>query len=321
MDGGRFCPKILIIIYAFIKARESQLIKDKNRLEEQVRDRTQEINQQKEELQLQSELLAKNNDELTRNNLLITDSISYAKRIQDAMLPRIDDIRLHLPNSFVFFRPRNIVSGDFYWFYERDEMLYIAVADCTGHGVPGAFMSMIGSTLLNEIIIEKKEFEPTEILSKLNTGVVKALNQAKENTESQDDGMDIAICKIDKAKQKIDFASANHTIYIVRDSELEALQGDIFSIGGMFAGRTHTYTKFSLDIETGMQVYMLSDGFQDQFGGDKNKKFLASRIKQLLVEASSKSSIEKEEHFAEVFDNWKGHNKQVDDVIILGFTL
>lgn len=312
---------LLIVIYTFIKARESQLIKDKNRLEDQVRDRTQEINQQKEELQLQSELLAKNNDELTRNNLLITDSISYAKRIQDAMLPRIEDIRTHLPDSFVFFRPRNIVSGDFYWFYERDEMLYIAVADCTGHGVPGAFMSMIGSTLLNEIIIEKKEFEPTEILSKLNTGVVKALNQTKENTESQDDGMDIAICKIDRNRKKIDFASANHTIYIVRNAELEALQGDIFSIGGMFAGRTHTYTKFSLDIEAGMQVFMLSDGFQDQFGGEKNKKFLASRIKKMLVEISPEKAQIKEKLVAETFDDWKGANKQVDDVIILGFSL
>jgi len=309
----------LISIYIFIKARESQLIRDKNRLEEQVRDRTQEINQQKEELQLQSELLAKNNDELTRNNLLITDSISYAKRIQEAMLPSKEMIQKHLPDSFVFFRPKDIVSGDFYWFYENEDVLYIAVADCTGHGVPGAFMSMIGSTLLNEIIIEKKEFEPTEILSKLNTGVVQALNQRKDGVDSQDDGMDISICKVDKTNKVIEFASANHTIYLLKKGELEAVQGDIFSIGGIFAGRTHTYTNFSFDLEKDLQIFMLSDGFQDQFGGDRNKKFLASRLKKMLLEIKDLSADEKEKAISEKFIEWKGANKQVDDVVIFGF--
>lgn len=312
----------LISVYLFIKIRERQLIKDKNRLEHMVEERTQEINQQKEELQLQSELLEKNNEELSRNNRLIKDSISYAKRIQEAMLPADDMLQEYLPDSFVFYRPKDIVSGDFYWFSEQHGKLYIAAADCTGHGVPGAFMSMIGTTLLNEIIIEKKEFVPSEILEKLNTGVIKALNQHKEGVESQDDGMDITICCVDKNKGEIDIACANHTVYVIDNDELRTIQGDVFSIGGIFslAGKRE-YTNHKLKMNQGMMIYMFSDGFQDQFGGVKNKKFLASNFKELLFKNRNMDMTEQIDILNSTFDSWKGSNKQVDDILVMGIRL
>jgi len=317
---------LIIAIYIFIKIREKQLIKEKEHLEEMVRERTQELNQQKEELKLQSELLAKSNDELTKSNILITDSISYAKRIQEAMLPSEELIKHYLPNSFIYFRPKDIVSGDFYWFYEHNNRLFIAVADCTGHGVPGAFMSMIGNTLLNEIVIDKEESIPSEILEKLNTGVIKALNQNQEinnsQTQTQDDGMDISLCCIDLNTQRVEIACANHGAYIIDGERIELIQGELYSIGGMFTNNVQRkYTNYSCPLKKGMQIYMFSDGYQDQFGGPKNKKFLASKFKELLYANREVSMLEHPEILDSTFESWKGRNKQIDDVLVLGITL
>jgi len=317
---------ILIAIYTFIKIREKQLIKEKEHLEEMVRERTQELNQQKEELKLQSELLAKSNDELTKSNILITDSISYAKRIQEAMLPSEEMIKHYLPDCFIYFRPKDIVSGDFYWFYEHNNRLFIAVADCTGHGVPGAFMSMIGNTLLNEIVIDKEESVPSEILEKLNTGVIKALNQNIDNsgdiTQTQDDGMDISLCCIDLNTQRIEIACANHGAYIIDGDRIELIQGELYSIGGMFTNNVQRkYTNYSCPLKKGMQIYMFSDGYQDQFGGPKNKKFLASKFKELIYANKDIQMTEHADILNSTFETWKGRNKQIDDVLVLGITL
>jgi serine phosphatase RsbU (regulator of sigma subunit) len=235
-------------------------------------------------------------------------------------------IKHYIPECFIYFRPKDIVSGDFYWFYEHNNRLFIAVADCTGHGVPGAFMSMIGSTLLNEIVIDKEESIPSEILEKLNTGVIKALNQNIENsgdfTQTQDDGMDISLCCIDLNTQRIEIACANHGAYIIDGDRIELVQGELYSIGGMFTNNVaRKYTNYSCPLKKGMQVYMFSDGYQDQFGGPKNKKFLASKFKELLY---SNKNIKMSEHvdiLDTTFETWKGRNKQIDDVLVLGITL
>ena len=312
---------VLLAIYIFIKIRERQLILEKEHLETMVKERTQELNQQKEELKLQSELLAKSNEDLTRSNMLITDSISYAKRIQEAMLPTIDHIKTYLPSSFIFFRPKDIVSGDFYWFYEHKNRLYLAVADCTGHGVPGAFMSMIGNTLLNEIVIDKEESVPSEILEKLNTGVIKALNQDVESTvQTQDDGMDITLCCIDLNTQRLEIACANHSAYIIDGENIELVQGDLYSIGGMFTNVVQRkFTNHSFPLRKGMQIYMFSDGYQDQFGGPRNKKFLASKFKEMLFENRELEMDKNAEILNTAFEAWKGRNKQLDDVLVVGF--
>ncbi|OQA97292.1 MAG: Phosphoserine phosphatase RsbU [Bacteroidetes bacterium ADurb.Bin217] len=312
-----------ILIYVYIKVREKQLIDEKKRLERMVEERTQEINQQKEELQLQSELLVRNNEELSRTNRLIKDSISYAKRIQDAMLPSIQVLEKHLPESFVLFKPRDIVSGDFYWFSEQNEIIYVAVSDCTGHGVPGAFMSMIGSTLLNEITSEKLHQKPSEILDKLNKGVVTALNQNLDgNPDSQDDGMDITICAINKQDKTIQIACANHIVFRVYNDTIESIQGDICSIGGLFSAEENKgYSNFEFKYKSGTRFYLFSDGYQDQFGGKSNKKFQASRFKELLFESRNVSMKEQFEILNTTFEEWKGTNRQIDDVLVMGIKL
>lgn len=312
-----------LAIYIYIKVRERQLIEEKKKLERMVEERTQEINQQKEELQLQSELLVRNNEELSRTNRLIKDSISYAKRIQDAMLPTKAILKKHLPESFILFKPRDIVSGDFYWFVEQNDILYVAVSDCTGHGVPGAFMSMIGTTLLNEITSEKENQKPSEILEKLNRGVVTALNQNLDgNPDSQDDGMDITLCCINKKDKTIQIACANHIVFHVYNDVIDTIQGDICSIGGLFsADDTKGYSNFEFKYKSGSRFYLFSDGYQDQFGGKLNKKFQAARFKEMLFESRNLPIEEQYLLVDTTFEEWKGGNRQIDDVLVMGIKL
>jgi ligand-binding sensor domain-containing protein/serine phosphatase RsbU (regulator of sigma subunit) len=313
---------VLISIYVFIRVRERQLLHANILLEDTVVERTQEINQQKEELKLQSELLARNNEDLSRSNSLITDSISYAKRIQEAVLPSIAEIQAFVPSFFIFYQPRDIVSGDFYWFAQSDDKIFIVVADCTGHGVPGAFMSMIGTTLLNDIIVEQKVKVPSEILEKLNIGVITALNQNPENAESQDDGMDISICVLDKKNGIVTVACANHTIHYVENGELMTIHGDIYSVGGIFSLESkREYTDHVIPYLPGTMLYMFTDGYQDQFGGPKGKKFLASYFRLLLQEIASKPVAQQRQILDTRLAEWKSDHKQVDDILVFGIHL
>ena len=314
---------IAIGFVLYVKIRERQLVAEKRKLERMVDERTQEINQQKEELQLQSELLVKNNEDLSRSNRLIKDSISYAKRIQDAMLPDMQTIQSFLPNSFVLFKPKDIVSGDFYWFVEQNGKYYFATADCTGHGVPGAFMSMIGTTLLNEITSEKAEQKPSTILEKLNKGVITALKQNLDgNPDSQDDGMDITICMINPEEKSIQVACANHVVYIVHGDTIEVVEGDICSIGGLFSAEEDKgYSNHEYKYKEGTCVYMFSDGYQDQFGGVNNKKFMATRFKDLLFDNRKLPMDKQFETLHTTFEEWKGTHRQIDDVLVVGIKL
>jgi len=320
---------IIVVVYVYVKYREHLHKVEKERLEEQVRVRTNEINMQKEELQqqseelkLQSETVNQKNTDLTRTNMLLNDSIDYAKRIQDAMLPDISLMKSILSECFVYYHPKDKVSGDFYWFYEHNQRIFVVAADCTGHGVPGAFMSMIGSTLLNEIIIEKQEQIPSEILKQLNAGIIKALNQKSGRNQSQDDGMDISICCIDKKTQKVEIACANHAVYLIYKDKLNVIQGDIFSIGGIFSLKAdRDFTNHVFDLKKGTTIYMFSDGFQDQFGGEKNKKFMANRFRDLLFKQHEVEMNEQEHMLDQVFNEWKGDYRQVDDVLVMGIRL
>ncbi len=313
---------IALLIYIYVKVRERQLLAEKRKLERMVEERTQEINQQKEELQLQSELLVRNNEELSRSNRLIKDSISYAKRIQDVMLPNLTEIQSYLPNSFVLFKPKDIVSGDFYWFSEQNGKLYVAASDCTGHGVPGAFMSMIGTTLLNEICHKAKNQKPSSILEKLNKGIINALKQNKDgNPESQDDGMDITLCCIDKEDSSIQLSCANHIVYMINGDNIDSVEGDICSIGGLFSAHDKGYANFEYKFKPGTKIYMFSDGYQDQFGGEHNKKFMATRFKELLYANRGLSMQEQFNVLDTTFEEWKGTNRQIDDVLVIGIEL
>lgn len=253
-------------------------------------------------------------------NLKITQSINYAKRIQQAILPSQALIKSFLPESFIFFRPKDIVSGDFYWFSEKQDKLLIAVADCTGHGVPGAFMSMIGNTLLNEIINVKNIVEPAQILNQLNNGIVSLLHQ-DETSATQDDGMDITILSIDKKNNEVEFAGANHFSYLIKQNQLEILTGDIFSIGGLFGRSDINFSSKKIKVENGSTIYLFTDGFVDQFGGEKNTKFLSGRFEQLLKSIQQHNLEEQHEKLISSFDDWKGNNKQLDDVLVVGIKI
>ncbi|MES2285998.1 MAG: tetratricopeptide repeat protein [Bacteroidota bacterium] len=264
-------------------------------------------------------LLIENQKQLVEEkNLKITDSINYGKRIQQAILPSQELIKSLLPDSFIFFRPKDIVSGDFYWISEKDDKLLIAVVDCTGHGVPGAFMSMIGNTMLNEIVNVKNISEPDQILDQLNKGIVSILHQNNSETNTQDDGMDITILAIDKTNNEITFAGANHFAYLIKNNELKTLEGDVFSIGGMFGKEDIKFSNQKIKIEKGNTFYLFTDGFADQFGGEKNTKFLSSRFAELLQNIQQPDMEQQKEKLISAFDDWKGNNKQLDDVCVFG---
>ncbi len=201
-------------------------------------------------------------------NQQITDSINYSKRIQSAILPPVDLVSKSLKNFFIYYAPKDIVSGDFYWFSENAGKLFFIVVDCTGHGVPGALMSMIGNTLLNEIINQKDIIEPGEILNQLNKGVKNALRQAGSDLISQDDGMDVSVCCIDKKDPSVlKYACANHSIFVKANNQVIELTGDIYSIGGDFGRSEKSFESKTHKLESNSYVVMSTDGYYDQFGG------------------------------------------------------
>ena len=295
----------------------------------------EEIKQQKEELQSQSELLIQTNGQLELKNTQITDSIRYAKQIQDAMLPDLSPkpqdpsikpkvLEFGALNfefeTFILFRPKDIVSGDFYWFTKTEEYTFIAVADCTGHGVPGAFMSMIGNTLLNEIVAQKKIHNLEKILQKLDEGVNFAINKQQNSEATQEDGMEISICRIDFNKNEIQIASTNQSVYIINNNEFIEIEGGIYSIGGgSFSNKT--FETHKIKYSENAIIYLLSDGYQDQFGGENRKKFGSSNLKELLKSISEKSLAEQKTELENTLISWKGNNKQIDDITVIGIKI
>ena len=263
--------------------------------------------------------LAYNNIEA--KNRLITESIHYAKRLQNAILPPIDLLKSNLDQFFIFYSPRDIVSGDFYWFTEHKGNIYFAVADCTGHGVPGALMSMIGNTMLHEIIDQKNITEPGDILSALNTGITNALRQQNADIFAQDDGMDISLISMNaKDRTQVKYASANHSIFVKDSKGLKELQGDIYSIGGSLGSAGKSFTTFNYTAEPGSSFVLGTDGFADQFGGPTNSKFLITRLEELLLKTDLRAG-NTGELIAKAFEDWKGEHLQTDDVLITGFSV
>jgi ligand-binding sensor domain-containing protein/serine phosphatase RsbU (regulator of sigma subunit) len=296
---------IILAIFAFIKNRERSLLREKKLLEDKVEQRTAELMMQKEIVETQ--------------NKEIRDSIKYAKRIQEAILPAQEEITRSFPDSFVFFKPRDIVSGDFYWFSEKNGKLVITVADCTGHGVPGAFMSMIGNTLLNEIVNEKDVLEPDKILSELRENIMKCLKQTGAEGENKD-GMDIALCVFDPLTMQVHFSGANNPVYWIHEGELNEIKGDKQPIG-VYTGETKPFTKHSFAVSKGDCIYISSDGFADQFGGPAGKKFKYKQMKELLTANSQIAMHQQREMLQVTMDTWKGKLDQVDDILVIGFRI
>jgi len=304
---------IILIIYGIVQLSVYRLKKTKQILENTVAIRTKEIVLEKENVEKQKKIVEEKNQD-------ITDSINYAQRIQQAILPVDDDIKMQMPESFILFKPRDIVSGDFYWYKKISENEFlIACVDCTGHGVPGAFMSMIGNTLLNEIVNQKKIFEPGLILNELHLGVRLALKQDQELTQSRD-GMDIALIKFNIQSNVLEFAAANRPLYIVTNNgELEEVKADKYAIGGIQGVDDRKFTNNVIQMQKGYSFYATSDGFPDQFGGPLGKKYMIKKLKEQIAANHSMSTIEQYNFYKSEIENWMIGYQQIDDILLMGF--
>ena len=260
------------------------------------------------------------NREIADKNKEITDSINYAKNIQQAMLPSVSILGKYFPQGFGLFKPKDVVSGDFYWFAEYGEKVFIAVADCTGHGVPGGFMSMIGINKLNNIVLEKKITEPSLILQSLNISLKAALKQNDTGSTSRD-GMDISLCACDFKTNVVHFAGANRPMWIVRkgnaELEINEFLPDKIAIGGLTED-FQVFKQHSVPFFKGDVIYLFSDGFPDQFGGTKGKKLMTKNFKEALLSIQHLHMADQEKELEKLFEDWKTGYEQVDDVLVLG---
>ncbi len=310
---------ILLLIIALSAVFLLRLYRDKKAANEMLVSKNIEINQQKEEIETQRDELDGVNKIIAHKNKLITDSISYAKMIQDAMIDRNGSLAEIIPNSFVFFKPRDIVSGDFYWYDKIDDNVFVIAADCTGHGVPGAFLTFIGHNLLNQVIVHEKVTDPATILKRLDEGIAEALNQTRtDNT----DGMDIALCIYNIKKREMKFAGAKNPLFIIKNGEFEEIQGDKSSIGGFEIRRRGVqkgFTTKSVQVENGSWFYIFSDGIVDQFDRKSKRKYSKQRLRNVLLKAASENPERQKELIIEDFNKWKGSDKQTDDILIIGF--
>jgi len=274
-----------------------------------------ELNQAKSEI---TEAL----DELNEKNEDLLSSIHYARLIQQAILPSEERFKSVLPESFVFHLPRDIVSGDFYWLQEWDDKILVAAVDCTGHGVPGAFMSIIGNNHLNAAVREEGHTRPALILDSLNRGVSNTLRQQSDGEDAGiKDGMDIALVSIDYKNRRLEYAGAYNPFYIIRDGKLIETKGDKFPIGLSMDDRDRKFTNHEFDLVEGDAVYIFSDGYPDQFGGPKGKKYKYDQFRSLLFEVHQLKPKRQLQTLRSDFEDWKGDLVQLDDVLVIGLRL
>ncbi len=292
-------------VLSWVKYREQKLKHDKRVLEEAVNDRTKQIREK--------------NIELAQKTKDITDSIEYASRIQNAILPPETLLKETLSDYFVLFKPRDIVSGDYYWMTRKENITVIAAADCTGHGVPGAFMSMLGIAFLNEIVNKIEIVESHVILNQLRDYVKKSLNQKGAEGEAKD-GMDIALCVIDHQSKSLEFSGAFNPLLIVRDGDIIEIKADKMPIG-IYEEDHKSFTKNNVEIKENDSLYIYSDGYVDQFGGPKGKKFFSKQFKNLLLEINDKTMPQQKQFLWETLEKWKGDLEQVDDILVIGMKI
>ena len=283
------------------------------RQKEQIEAQNEELNQINEEIEAQRDLAHKQNEE-------ITDSINYAQRIQSAMLTPESYISEILNEHFILYRPRDIVSGDFYWIKQVNQYVVVVAADCTGHGVPGAFMSMLGIGYLNEIVQRREVTQPNLILNELRRQIINSLRQHGGRDESKD-GIDMALCVLDLKQNSMQYAGANNPLYLIRgeesDAELLEIKPDRMPVG-YYQGKFQAFTNHEISLEQGDAFYLFSDGYVDQKGGKENKKFLSRRFKTLLADIKDQPMLEQKLRLESALDDWMGTDFQVDDILVIG---
>ena len=295
-----FSGVLILLVIVFLVARANRQRKKTN-----------------EQLTLSNNAIRLQKEELETHKKEITDSINYAKRIQESILPPDSYWKNCLPDSFIFYRPKDIVSGDFYWIEQKNEVVCFAAVDCTGHGVPGALMSVVGFNLLTQAVNEMNLTVPSEILKHLDHGVTKTLRQS-EDGKGVKDGMDLSLCSLNLKTNELQYAGAYNSLYYVANGVLQEVKSDKFPIGVNIDGKVDNYTNHSIQLKKGDCVYLFSDGYADQFGGPRGKKFKYNQLKELLHKNYLHSIVEQKEELAKAFDSWKGELEQVDDVVIIG---
>ncbi|MDP3567646.1 SpoIIE family protein phosphatase [Sediminibacterium sp.] len=281
------------------------------------------IKQNRQKNKINLELGEKNNIIEEKNKLVeaqhkdITDSIKYAERIQKAILPPAKLVQSTLPNSFVYFKPKDILSGDFYWMEETKSHIFLAVADCTGHGVPGALISIINYNLLNKAVLEQHLSNPADILNAVNGWLTQVLHQSF-NEDIVKDGMDVTLLAINKKNKEVVYAGAMNSIYVVSENNLEEYKGNKFPVGAFIEDNPQNFTSQKIKLKDNDIIYLFTDGYADQFGGQNGKKLKYKLLKEVLISISNLPVDEQKQHISKVFLEWKGDYDQVDDVCLIG---
>ncbi len=295
---------------ALLKMRDD-LAENERELERKVEERTAEVVRQKEEIEIQNQRIS----ELYNQ---VTDSIKYAKRIQEAILPPDELVKRMFPESFILYKPKDIVSGDFYWIGKKNGKSYFAAVDCTGHGVPGALMSIVGSNGLNQALSAASSDNPAHVLDELNKTVTETLHKRDESAAQ--DGMDIAICALSEDGKTLEYAGAYNPLYLLRDGEIQQIKADKQAIGS-FSDKSAPYTNHEIKLESGDYVYLFSDGYADQFGGPQGKKFMYKQFRKELSALQGMSMDEQRDLLDNTIEKWKGPLEQVDDILIMGLKI
>jgi len=330
---------LLAVFSAFkTKKKKNEELSVKNA---EITQQKEEIEAQRDEIETQLEQIEKQKDELESKNKDIEASIHYALRIQKAILPNLNIFDKYFSDSFVYYKPRDIVSGDFYWATEKDNKFFVVAADCTGHGVPGAFMSMLGVSFLNQIVISNDTIDSQEILTELRKMVISSLKQSVEDGDSTKDGMDLSLVVYDKEKLEIQYSGSYNSIYIISENKPEILQGEnkirkfeiddvkpkIYELKadrmpiGIFVLKSGEFTKMTVKVKPNDRIYMFSDGFPDLFNKGNRQKFTSKRFKKLLLENSNAVVASQHEILERTFDSWVQGEKQIDDILVIGLEI
>ena len=325
---------VILTIIIYIKRREKNLREQKRILEQKVKERTEEVEMQKNEIvdknheleQQDNEILAQRdtlsmqNEKITKQNKQIKDSIQYASRIQSALLPSTSLLTQNNIEHFLIFKPKDIVSGDFYWIKQTNEHMLIAVADCTGHGVPGGFMSMLGNAFLNEIVTHSDIINASDILGRLRELIISSLEQSGDDAVTRD-GMDIAFCEINLKTKILQFAGAYNSMFLIRNGELTEIKADRFPVGNYYKGN-QTFENTSIQLQLNDNLYLLTDGILDQFGGEHGGKYGAKRFRNLLTNICQQPMEIQRESIENELSRWmNGKYDQIDDITMLGLKL
>ncbi len=295
---------------------QQMLVKEKQIVEETI----EEINTKNEEIKMKNTVLHQQNIEIEHNHQRITDSIIYAKHIQKKILPQSEKINNSIPKNFVLYKPKDIVSGDFYWFAHQNDITYIAAIDCTGHGVPGAFLTFICNNLLNKGLFEKNITSPCKLLNFLNDEINLILH-SNEKEIGINDGMDLVLCAFDFNNNVLRFSGAKNPLILIREGEINRYKTNKQSIGTLFSDKPIHFEAQEIKLQKNDCIYIFSDGFADQFGEASKRKYMITRFRKKLLEIHKLSPEEQKKHLDNELSQWKGKETQTDDVLVIGIKI